>query len=47
MNVACVRHEAGRQRDNSSADLSVEQRAIRLDVLSRGFRTSEFTLCGF
>jgi hypothetical protein len=35
MNVACVRHEAGRQRANSRADLSAEQRAIRLDVLSR------------
>jgi hypothetical protein len=35
MNVACVCHEAGRQRDNSTAKLSAEQRAIRLYVLSR------------
>src|SRR6266571_8046118 len=34
MNVGCVHHETGRQRDNSRADLSAEQRAIRLDVLS-------------
>jgi len=35
MNVACVRHEARRQCDDFRADLPVEQRAIRLDVLTR------------
>ena len=35
MNVACVCHEAGRQRDNSTAKLFAEERAIRLYVLSR------------
>ena len=35
VNVGCVRHEAGRQRDNSGTSLFVDQRAIRLDVLAR------------
>ena len=34
MNIGCVRHEAGRQRDNSGTDLFAEQRTIRLDVRS-------------
>ena len=35
MNVAWVRHKARRQRDNSTAAFSADQRAIRLDVFSR------------
>jgi hypothetical protein len=34
MNIECVRHEAGRQRDDFRADRSTRQRAIRLDVFS-------------
>jgi hypothetical protein len=33
MNVACVRHEAGRQRYNSMRTLFAAHRAIRLDIL--------------
>src|ERR1700730_15406841 len=40
MNGARVRHEAGGQRDNSRADLSAQQRTIRLDVLSRVYVVS-------
>ena len=35
MSVACVRHEARRQRNNITPDLSAAQRTVRLDILSR------------
>jgi hypothetical protein len=35
MNITCVRHEARRQRYNFMTDPSGEQRAARLNILSR------------
>lgn len=35
MSVACVRHEARRQRNNVRAGFSAEQRTVRVNILSR------------